>query len=98
LNLLRNAIEASPPGSPVKISLFRQNGRAAVTITDQGPGVSKSDRNKLFQPFFSTKPQGVGLGLAISREIVEAHGGSIDFDASPDGTTVTVKLPLGAAS
>ncbi len=94
VNLIRNAVEAAPERSSVSVDLSHDQNSARVTIADRGPGVSPQDRAQLFQPFFTTKPQGVGLGLAISREIVEAHSGAIDFESGPEGTTVTVRLPV----
>jgi signal transduction histidine kinase len=94
VNLIRNAVEAAPPRSLVRIRLFRSEVRACVSVRDSGGGISAAEAGRVFEPFFSTKPQGVGLGLAISREIVEAHGGEIEFRPSKEGTTVTVRLPL----
>jgi signal transduction histidine kinase len=94
VNLIRNAVEAAPERSSVSVSLSHDENSARVSIADGGPGVSPQDRGQLFQPFFTTKPQGVGLGLAISREIVEAHNGAIAFECGPAGTTVTVSLPV----
>ena len=98
VNLIRNAVEAAPDRSPVSVDLSHDQSSARVTISDRGPGVSVQDQSQLFQPFFTTKPQGVGLGLAISREIVEAHGGTINFESRPEGTTVTVSLPVESES
>ncbi|MCI0419322.1 MAG: ATP-binding protein, partial [Acidobacteria bacterium] len=98
VNLIRNAVEAAPERSSVCVSLSHDENSARVSIADAGPGVSARDRAQLFQPFFTTKPQGVGLGLAISREIVEAHNGGIGFECAPEGTTVTVSLPVDKES
>ena len=94
VNLVRNAIEAAPPQSQVRIRIFRNHGQACVSVCDSGRGVPQTEASRVFDPFFSTKVGGVGLGLTISREMVEAHGGSIDFQSSEAGTTVTVRLPL----
>jgi signal transduction histidine kinase len=94
VNLIRNAVEAAPERSSVSVNLSHDQTSARVSIADAGPGVSAQDKPQLFQPFFTTKPQGIGLGLAISREIVEAHSGKILFECGPEGTTVTVNLPV----
>ena len=98
VNLIRNAVEAAPERSSVSVNLSNDQTSACVSIADGGPGVSAQDQPQLFQPFFTTKPQGVGLGLAISREIVEAHSGKILFECGPEGTTVTVSLPFDSES
>lgn len=98
VNLIRNAVEAAPEQSSVSVNLSHDQSSARVSIADAGPGVSAQDQPQLFQPFFTTKPQGVGLGLAISREIVEAHSGRIFFECGPEGTTVTVSLPVDMES
>jgi signal transduction histidine kinase len=94
VNLVRNAVEAAPPESVIGITLFRGEEHVCVSVLDSGPGVRPDEAEKVFEPFFSTKPQGVGLGLALSREMVESHGGDIQFQSSPEGTKVTVRLPL----
>jgi signal transduction histidine kinase len=94
INLVRNAIEAAPPDSVIRIKLFRHQADACVSVHDTGSGVTAADAGRVFEPFFSTKPRGVGLGLALSREMVEANGGDIQFQSSPEGTTVTVRLPI----
>lgn len=69
--------------------------RALVfTVTDNGPGIPEDLRKKLFSPFSTTKPRGLGLGLPLARRAVVDHGGRIDVDSTPQGTTVTITLPL----
>jgi two-component system sensor histidine kinase PilS (NtrC family) len=97
-NLLRNAAEASPGGQPISVEVSAENGAprwARITVRDHGPGISMEHRLRLFEPFFSTKDGGTGLGLATVHRIVEDHKGRIEVDAPPDGgTTFTVRLPL----
>jgi signal transduction histidine kinase len=63
-------------------------------VADTGPGVAEADRPRLFEPFFTTRPEGTGLGLALCREIVLGHGGRIDLESSgPDGSVFLVVLP-----
>jgi len=105
INLVDNAIEAlggpegrAPGGEPGVITLATEhdpvNGVVRVIVADNGPGISESDREKLFMPYYSTKRRGSGLGLAIVRRIVAEHGGSIEVgDNTPTGTRFTIELP-----
>ena len=68
-----------------------------IAVSDRGPGVPTGLREKLFQPYYSTKDAGLGLGLALTRKIVSDHGGAIDLDSAPGrGTTARIVLPLAA--
>lgn len=96
-NLLRNAAEAAP-GAPITLSVGadRSDGKswAWVAVRDRGPGIPPEQRARIFEPFYSTKVSGTGLGLATVHRIVEAHKGRIDVEAPPDGgTRVCVRLP-----
>jgi two-component system sensor histidine kinase FlrB len=72
----------------------RADGGASVVVRDSGPGLSPEARAKLFEPFFTTKDRGTGLGLAVSKGIVHAHGGEIDGESLPcGGAEFTVRLP-----
>ena len=94
-NVVRNAIEASPPGGVVRVEGAARDGWAEVAVTDHGPGVPERDRDAVFTPFFTTKEQGTGLGLAIAREFVQAHGGTLGVDAAPGrGATFVMRLPI----
>jgi signal transduction histidine kinase len=99
-NLVRNAREAmhgqdEPPR--LSVSVGRQGGNAEVRVTDNGPGIAPESLATIFQPFVSTKGKGMGLGLAICREIVEGHGGRMEVESTVGrGTTFTVLLPLYA--
>lgn len=96
-NLVRNAREAmeAQPGAHLSISLEREGGEAAVRIRDNGPGITPERLERVFEPFVSTKGKGMGLGLAICREIVEAHAGRLEVEtAVGEGTTFTLWLPL----
>ena len=97
VNLLTNALQAIPSGAPGHITLASrlEEGHAVLSVTDNGVGIASDVRSKVFQPSFSTKTSGMGLGLAISKRAVEAAGGTIAFDtADGAGTTFTVRLPL----
>lgn len=95
INLLRNAVEASEEngGQSVEIG-WRQNGYLEIWVVDSGPGVANPAN--LFVPFFTTKPQGSGIGLVLSRQIAEAHGGSLTLEnkAEGKGCVARLRLPL----
>ncbi len=94
LNLLLNAAQAVEPGGTVTVVLEMKGTRARVAIADDGPGISPEVRDRIFQPFFSTKSDGTGLGLAIARRIAEAHGGRLEIaGADGTGTRAVVTLP-----
>ncbi|HEU0301261.1 MAG TPA: HAMP domain-containing sensor histidine kinase, partial [Longimicrobium sp.] len=98
-NLVRNAREAmaGQAGARLAVSVLRDAGHAVVHIADNGPGIPPDKLDRIFQPFVSTKGKGMGLGLAICREIVESHGGRIEVEsAEGQGTTFTLRLPLAA--
>ena len=100
-NLVGNAIKYSPDGTPVEVAVTHDDGRATVTVTDQGVGVAPEDRPHLFEPFRrGSRARGVaglGLGLAVARRIVEAHGGRIELDsARTAGSTFHLILPIAS--
>jgi len=97
-NLVDNALDAvatTPPAERrIAISLGTRDGTATLSVSDAGPGVPDEARSRLFEPFFSLKPNGTGLGLAIARRTVEAHGGRIAAEPAPlRGTIFRVDLP-----
>jgi two-component system, NtrC family, sensor kinase len=95
LNLLRNAREAMSDGGVIDLRILAEGMSVVVSIEDRGGGISDEIRARVFDPFFSTKGEGTGLGLAITRQIVEAHGGTITCDARPGGGTVfRISLPI----
>ena len=95
LNLITNAIQASPPGEKVTISATLLKKTILMAVSDFGCGISEELREIIFQPFFTTKGSGTGLGLPIVKRIVEAHGGNISFTTNPEkGVTFPVYLPL----
>jgi two-component system, LuxR family, sensor kinase FixL len=100
LNLMRNAIEAMQSGERRELVLSTrrgEDGMALAAVADTGPGLDPEVAARLFQPFVTTKPQGMGLGLSICREIIEAHGGRLWSAGRPgDGTTFCFSLPLAA--
>lgn len=95
LNIVGNAIDAMPNGGELHLSAGpREEGGYELVIGDTGPGIAEEDRDKIFQPYFTTKPSGLGLGLDLTRKIVEAHGGKIVVDSQPGkGTRIHILLP-----
>jgi len=94
LNLLRNSREAMPGGGELIVESRVANGHAEVAFCDSGRGMTSEVQEHIFEPFFSTKEGGTGLGLAVSQQILRAHGGSISCHSSPQGgTTFVVRLP-----
>lgn len=93
LNLLLNAVEASPPGEVVEVRCRQESAAVVIEVADRGPGIPEAARPYVFDAFFTTKPDGTGLGLAVSREIASQHGGSLDFVTGPEGTTFRLRLP-----
>jgi PAS domain S-box-containing protein len=96
LNLMLNARDAMPEGGSLTISIRGNNGYTEAVFTDTGTGIEKNNRDKLFDPFFSTKgpAKGTGLGLSICYSIVKDHGGSIEVDSvKGGGTSFIIKIP-----
>ncbi|CAH2030393.1 two-component system sensor histidine kinase NtrB [Trichlorobacter ammonificans] len=92
LNVVINALQATPPGGNVTIAIA-DNGRE-VCFSDTGPGIPPEALERIFEPFFTTKQDGTGLGLAVTRKIIEAHGGTLAVESEAgQGTTVVVRLP-----
>jgi len=85
LNLVMNAVQILPPGGKVIIRSADTPAGLAVDVDDDGPGIAEGDRPKLFDPFFTKREGGIGLGLAVTQQIIRAHGADIDADASPMG-------------
>ena len=101
INLIQNAAEAIGNEGTITLSARRDgrsrdhNATVILEVEDTGPGIARDVQDKLFDPFFSTKENGTGLGLAISAQIVERHGGAIEFDTRPGhGTTFRLVLPV----
>jgi two-component system sensor histidine kinase HydH len=94
LNLLLNAIQAMPDGGTLTVSAQAQRDRLELRVADTGPGIPREDLDRVFDPYFTTRNQGTGLGLATVRTVVEAHGGRVRIASEPGrGTEVTLDLP-----
>ncbi|WP_262047208.1 sensor histidine kinase [Bradyrhizobium sp. Bra78] len=103
LNLIMNAIDAVSDADPrkreISVTAVHAGSHAEIKVADNGQGIAPGDLNTIFDPFFSTKPQGMGMGLAIVRTIVEAHQGRIAAENQPSGGALfTVRLPIGRGS
>jgi signal transduction histidine kinase len=99
VNLVANAVQASSPGSKVRVLTSSTDSGVLLAVVDHGCGMTEEVRKNLFLPFYTTKEvgQGSGLGLSVVHGIVTAHGGTIQVDSAPDrGTRIEVRLPLGA--
>ena len=95
MNLLLNGAQAMPAGGPLAVAVAALNGKVRFSVTDAGSGVPEEVRGRVFEPFVTTKQDGVGLGLALTKRIVEDHGGAIGFDPAERGTTFWIDLPHG---
>jgi signal transduction histidine kinase len=88
VNLARNAVEASPEGGTVELTASASDGEAVIEVADRGPGLPPEVRDRLFRPFLTTKERGTGLGLALAKQVADAHGGTITLGDRPDGGTL----------
>jgi signal transduction histidine kinase len=95
LNLVRNAKEAMPSGGRIQLDVGRApDGQVRLVLADSGPGISPEYLTNIFEPFFSTKAKGTGLGLALVQQIIGEHGGRIEVDCPQSGgTSFTILLP-----
>lgn len=96
LNLLRNAIEATPDRGSIDIIMLIVHNFLFFRVADRGSGIPANNLDHVFDLFYTTKPKGTGLGIAICRKIMQDHGGDITIISTEGrGTTVTIKLPYG---
>ena len=96
LNILGNSIDAMSHGGTLSIDTRMEKGQILIKIQDNGMGIPEKNLIKIFDPFFSTKKDGVGLGLSTCQNIVTSHGGLIEVESGwRKGTVFTVSLPLG---
>jgi len=94
-NILLNASEAMTAGGRLTVSLAARGPSYRLRFADTGPGIPERDLEKVFEPFYTTKPRGTGLGLAITKRIVEGHGGRITVASAPGaGTEISIALPI----
>jgi signal transduction histidine kinase len=94
-NIVLNAFEAMPDGGTLTVRSAISADRLSLAFADSGVGVEKEKLDKVFEPFFTTKSRGLGLGLALTRKVIEEHGGKVQFDSIPgQGSIVTLHFPL----
>ena len=94
-NLVRNAIQAMLDGGELQVRTYEENGVIMVDVSDTGDGIDPDKIDIIFQPFYTTKPAGMGLGLTYCKEAVESHNGSIKVKSKLNqGTTFTISLPI----
>ncbi len=96
LNVLLNSVEAMPGPGRIAVSTVRENGSLAIVVADTGPGIPRRELQHVFDPFYTTKPHGTGLGLSVVHTILREHGGRVTVESEiGKGTTVTMQLPIG---
>ena len=97
VNLVGNAVDAMPNGGTLTVSVgSRDDGGRSVVVEDTGVGIPPGDRERIFEPYFTTKASGLGLGLVLTKKIIDAHGGRIAVESEPGkGTRIEVSLPVG---
>jgi signal transduction histidine kinase len=94
MNLMLNAIEAMGEHGRLSITLERTGDSLRLEIIDTGPGISEEDAKKIFEPFYTTKDQGLGLGMPYAKKIIDQHGGTVSLNSRPgEGTTISIVLP-----
>src|SRR5262249_36529999 len=91
-NVMRNAIEASPAGIGIRVEIDDDEGDVCLRVRDQGPGLSPTARERLFEPLFTDKSDGLGMGLYVARAILEAHGGTITLASTENGTEAEIRV------
>ncbi len=94
VNIIGNAVEAAGPDGWVEVQLRIADCGLRIDVSDSGPGPPAEIAGRLFQPFVTGKPEGIGLGLAVAKQVVEAHGGRIDWQREGDRTCFRIELPL----
>src|SRR5262249_13384374 len=95
LNLILNAVDATDRGGHIDLRAERQGDEVVVTVEDDGAGIPPEHADRVFQPYFTTKKHGTGLGLFVTRKLVTEPGGGVEFDSRPGGGTVfRVRLPV----
>jgi len=98
VNLLLNALEASPAGGAIRVSTSRESGRVRVVVEDEGSGLDAEQQQHVFEAFYTTKPAGTGLGLAVSRELMRSQGGDLLYVPGLRGARFVVELPVANES
>jgi two-component system, sporulation sensor kinase D len=95
-NVIDNAVDASGKDQVISLKVFEEGGDVKLIIADKGKGIPKDIQSHIFAPFYTTKERHKGLGLALTRNVIEAHQGSISLHSSEAGTEVTITIPKNA--
>ncbi len=99
MNLLKNSISATPPGGEISLSALEETRHVRIAVSDNGVGMTEEEREQMFDPFFTTRNAGTGLGLAVSHQFVEQLNGAFEVKTVPGkGTSVTIVLPKTQAN
>jgi PAS domain S-box-containing protein len=98
LNLVVNAVQAMPHGGRLTVRTLLEGATVVVEVEDSGPGIPEEVQARIYEPFFTTKATGTGLGLPVVRRIVEGHGGELRLRTGPGGTCFSMRLPIAPAS
>ncbi|MBM9603806.1 two-component system sensor histidine kinase NtrB [Desulfopila inferna] len=94
MNLIKNSIKATPSGGAITLACAQEDHYIRITVADNGSGMSEEVRERMFDPFFTTTRAGTGLGLAVSHQIIEQHGGVFEVSTQPEtGTSISILLP-----
>src|SRR5678815_969057 len=97
MNLIVNAIEAMPDGGTLSINSKWTEETLQLEITDTGQGIPEDQIKKIFEPFYTTKEQGLGLGMPYAKKIIEEHGGSLSLNSKAgEGTSIRITLPASS--
>jgi signal transduction histidine kinase len=94
VNLVKNAVQVSKPGQTVRLTGRRDGTRYRVEVEDEGPGIDAAALPHIFEPFYTTREKGTGLGLPLARKLLEAHRGTLTVESRPGRTVFTAELPL----
>lgn len=94
VNLVKNGLEASPDQASLRMGLQIHRHQLEITIQDAGPGIPPEDHGKIFEYYYTTRPSGQGIGLALAQKLAQAHGGRITVDSRPGHTVFTLQLPV----
>ena len=95
VNLLRNAVQAMPEGGRIEVGCHALAGKAIATVADDGPGIPKEHLTRIFEPLFTGKARGIGLGLPVSLRYANLNNGAIEVESEPGhGATFRLVLPL----
>jgi signal transduction histidine kinase len=94
LNVVKNALDAMPGGGRLRVTVARRPGEGEIAVSDTGPGIPKEIRDRIFDPYFTTKVRGSGIGLALTMRALQLHGGAVEVESEPgQGSTFRLRLP-----